>query len=432
MNTKKQIRTVFTLAAVAMAIFAATIPPTQAALVIYEPFDYAAGDIDGSQTGGTGFSNSGWTTSGTTQLHSVITPGLTFTGLPTQGNALRRNDRQGNSETHRPISAASQTALTADNSTIWFSLLVDTEASYPKGNTLTFLFGTDAIADPGATTPTITGGGEGLGISFLMNNSGASLTALVVDGGTSSRSTGSIGPFLGNDLLFIAGRIDWAANGNNDMLNLYNIADPAAALPAPFATMTAVLDQSLFDTLAISDKQRAVVDEIRFGTTFADVMGVSDPNLPSVDAGVDMITWSGEPIPVDPNIVEAEGSDWTNLTYAWRAEPNGIGDPNLAVEIVDADKEDALVTITKTVPTGDATVVTLTLAVNNQGRIEPPVADSMTIDVYDDSCLAAEAAGMLVLDPTDIDRNCTTNFKDFAVMATTWLGDYTLAAPEPK
>ena len=54
-------------------------------------------------------------------------------------------------------------------------------------------------------------------------------------------------------------------------MTVYSIADPTAALPAPFATMTADLDQSLFDSLAIGDKQRAVVDEIRFGDTAADV-----------------------------------------------------------------------------------------------------------------------------------------------------------------
>jgi len=31
----------------------------------------------------------------------------------------------------------------------------------------------------------------------------------------------------------------------------------------------------------------------------------------------------------------------------------------------------------------------MTLAVNNAGRLEPPVKDIMTIDVYDDGCKAA-------------------------------------------
>ena len=116
--------------------------------IIYEPFDYAEGIIDGSQAGGTGLSATGWATSGSDFYQSVITPGLDFPGLETQGNALRREDRVGASEAHRGILESSQTALTADNSTIWFSLLLDTETSYTKANNLTLLFGTDAITVP--------------------------------------------------------------------------------------------------------------------------------------------------------------------------------------------------------------------------------------------------------------------------------------------
>jgi len=155
-------------------------------------------------------------------------------------------------------------------------------------------------------------------------------------------------------------------------------------------------------------------------------LGSADPNSPTVDAGDDMITWSGQGVLLDPNIVEAPGSDWTSLTYLWTAVPAD------GVEFSDPDALAPTVTITKTAPTGDATVVTMTLAVNNEGRVEPPVTDTMTIDVYDDACLAAKAVGPVELDPTDIDGNCITNFADFAVMATTWLDDYTLIAPEPK
>ncbi len=154
------------------------------------------------------------------------------------------------------------------------------------------------------------------------------------------------------------------------------------------------------------------------------IVGQTDPNLPSVDAGNDWITWSGEPVALDPNVVEKEGSDWTDLTYAWSADPND------GVEFSDPDALAPTVTITKA--TDNPSIVTLTLAVNNEGRLEPPVTDSMTIDVYDDSCLAAVDLGLAVFDPTDLDENCITNFADFAVMATTWLDDYALTGPEPK
>ncbi len=163
------------------------------------------------------------------------------------------------------------------------------------------------------------------------------------------------------------------------------------------------------------------------------ILTADDPTAPDVYAGDDMITWSGEPVTMDPNVVNNDSNEpQGTLTYLWTAEPKGIGDPNLDVAITDADQEDpnASVTITKTAPTGDATVVTMTLAVTLPGK--DPVKDTMTIDVYDDACLAAEAVGTLVIDPTDLDGNCITNFEDFALMAITWLDDYTLTGPVAK
>jgi hypothetical protein len=156
----------------------------------------------------------------------------------------------------------------------------------------------------------------------------------------------------------------------------------------------------------------------------------ADPNLPSVDAGPDMISWSGAMVALDPNVVNNDTTEpQGTLTYLWTAEPNGIGDPNLDVAITGADTENASITITKTA-TGDVTVVTMTLAVTLEGK--EPVTDSMTIDVYDDSCLAAKAVGLAEIDPTDFDENCITNFADFAVLAATWLDDYALTGPVAK
>ncbi len=149
-----------------------------------------------------------------------------------------------------------------------------------------------------------------------------------------------------------------------------------------------------------------------------------DANIPSVDAGRDVITWSGEPVTLDPNVVVKQGSGWTDLTYAWSAEPSE------GVEFSDPDALAPAVTITKT--TDNPSVVTLTLGVNKEGRTEPPVTDAMTVELYDDSCLAAKAVGSLELDPTDIDGNCITVFGDFALMAVAWLDDYALTEPVAK
>ena len=164
-----------------------------------------------------------------------------------------------------------------------------------------------------------------------------------------------------------------------------------------------------------------------------ELTGIIDPNAPSVYAGIDMITWSGQVVELDPNIVEKTGSDWTNLTYLWTAEPNGIGDPDLDVAITNADTENASVTITKTAPTGDATVVTMTLAVNAESREgEDPVTDFMTIDVYDDACTAAIGKGLAADNPTDFNENCITDFGDVAMLAAKWLTDHAFTEPVAK
>jgi hypothetical protein len=52
--------------------------------------------------------------------------------------------------------------------------------------------------------------------------------------------------------------------------------------------------------------------------------------------------------------------------------------------------------------------------------------------VYDDNCEAAKGVGPVAFDPGDLDENCITNLKDFAVLAIAWLDDYTITAPVPK
>jgi len=147
------------------------------------------------------------------------------------------------------------------------------------------------------------------------------------------------------------------------------------------------------------------------------------PPLYSVDAGNDMITWSGEPVQLDPNVVNNDPCDpQADLTYAWSADPDD------GVEFSDPNALAPTVTITKA--TDNPSTVTLTLAVHD--GVHPTVTDTMTIDVYDDACKAAIGKGLAADNPADFDGNCITNFEDFAVMATKWLNDTRLTAPVLK
>jgi len=160
---------------------------------------------------------------------------------------------------------------------------------------------------------------------------------------------------------------------------------------------------------------------------------VCDTTAPTVDAGDDMITWSGEPVTLNPTVVN-NSDPYTALTYAWSAAPVagvtvGFSDPDNPANPNPSKVEAPIVTITKTA-LGDAVTVTLTLAVNNAGRLGPDVLNTMTIDVYDDACLAARFGVDLAADnPTDLDGNCITDLNDFAEMAKKWLNDKSLTEP---
>jgi hypothetical protein len=169
------------------------------------------------------------------------------------------------------------------------------------------------------------------------------------------------------------------------------------------------------------DSNNSITDEIRFGNTFTDVVGNTnvDPTLPHVDAGDDMVTWSGEPVQLDPNIVDNGTSP---LFYAWSADPTD------GVEFSPIDVPDPTVIIAKA--TNNPSTVTLTLAVSDVVH-QTPVIDIMTIDVYDDACKAANANGMHEYDLTDLNQDCITDFEDFALMATAWLYDYTITEAQP-
>ncbi len=72
----------------------------------------------------------------------------------------------------------------------------------------------------------------------------------------------------------------------------------------------------------------------------------------------------------------------------------------------------------------------MTLAVNKEGIGQKK--DSMTIDVYDDACVAALDLGLATIDTTDFDGHCISNLADFAVMAATWLDNYEPTGPVVK
>lgn len=152
-----------------------------------------------------------------------------------------------------------------------------------------------------------------------------------------------------------------------------------------------------------------------------------DPALPDVEAGSDWITWSGEPVVLDN--VEVVNNLSSALTYSWSASPSDgvIFTPNDGGDGSTSSVMAPTVTIAK--PVGDPITVTLTLAANNIGSGNPDEIDTMQIDVYDNSCLAALSLGPVAFDSTDFNNDCLTNIEDLAELAFKWLVDYRLTEP---
>lgn len=144
---------------------------------------------------------------------------------------------------------------------------------------------------------------------------------------------------------------------------------------------------------------------------------IQDPSSdPVVDAGVDMITWSGRYVQLTPNVIN---NGAPSLTYAWSANP--------ATGVDFAGGENTLapaVTITK--PTSNPSVVTLTLNVNG-------IEDTMSIDVYDNACKAGRIGLGRPKDTTDIaGDDCLTDLLDLAAIAEAWLNNSSLETPVAK
>ena len=302
MGCTSRSRASLTLSDVAMVAVAFT--TSARAQVLYEGFDYSAGDIDGTQTGGVGFGATGWITSNISNSNSydVFNSGLTFTGLPTAGLSVTRPSAPGGAEMHRPISALSQAALTGDNTTIWFSVLMNDREFAGRHSQGSIVLGSGPFTGPFANSsvPPVMAGGEAFGVGFDGTPGNVlEVAGLAIDDGVSTFSADKLpdpdDSSGGNTTYLIAGKIDWAPNGTDDTLRLFNIADPLAAPPADgdaFATMLADLDQSMFDTIAIGDAQIAIFDEIRFATTFEEAVGRAAPAPEAVPEPASVAIWS--------------------------------------------------------------------------------------------------------------------------------------------
>ncbi len=315
MTKPNRVSSLAALAAMALALLDLTPTAAYAELLVEEQFIYDLQSLIDGQDGGSGFDGP-WRASKSHGRDYVMQfEGLTFTDanfdeLPVDGNSLSRFGSAGRAEAHRLLSSAAQAALTGDDTTIWFSVLVAAPSAHRWGS---FHFGTYRFSTQGMPVlgdgdddrnpPYTPQEGEGFGFTLMTADSGAgdgTINALAFD--DSSSPIVAAGTFTQpiqpgathHDVSLIAGKIKWRPDGTPDELYLFNVTDLSVE-PAEEEAIASIidvdLDQSAFNAVAVWDTNNTIFDEIRFGTTFLDVVGVTVcPGRLSASGGADGVT----------------------------------------------------------------------------------------------------------------------------------------------
>lgn len=251
-------------AALAAALF---VSPAQAALVIYEPFANSDPSLTGNP-GGTGLTGNWNATAG----WDVLAGSLSYGSLPTSGNQVRTDSGGAASIGIGPALASA--GLLNDGATLWFSVILTTTPDIGTNPDAGFSIGTDGLS--GSNNIPMSNSGSGAGFTVKQGQ----IRATTWTAGTGGRDNTAAGsePATAATTYLIVGELIWNANPlNNDTLNIY-LPDTSLAKGTVKATRSVVLNQLLFDTISYgqkADSQPGFFDEIRFGSSFNDVIGVS-------------------------------------------------------------------------------------------------------------------------------------------------------------
>ncbi len=290
----------------------------QAAPAIYEPFNYPVYSGEGDPDPNTVPLNGlGGTTEvgldGTWNAHSqslVVADSLTYGDLPTSGGSVGQlayySNRYGGTRTVNAAALASN-GLLNDGATLWFSL----EMGYGRNSagtpanlsnaTLAFALANNQFSGGNYAYQILDEGeqlGQGLGVNLgKPNGNGQPMAALYRDQsfGTSGFAGAVFGDFSGTALandehgLFIAKIVWGATSGDLDTIDIYQ-PDVDLVLPdSPISTLQVTVDQSTFDVITWHYGDPMVMDEIRFGATYEDVLG-NPPPPPVLTLRVDPVT----------------------------------------------------------------------------------------------------------------------------------------------
>jgi hypothetical protein len=241
----------------------------QAAAVIYEPFAGDPGDING-QAAGAGLDGNWTRYEGALE---AVEGSLSYGSLATSGNHLSIAPSSRRGAFASTGSTLSDAGLLDHGESLWFSFVVASPTVPSTNDNLYLVLGTDTINAGGNK---MNNSGNGIGVKFDRSKW---VKACAFSGGVKSEENLQTVVIAPDETKLIVGEIIWGADGASaDTLNIYLPGTDLALPGSVHSTHTAVLDQSAFGKVIVAGKnQQPMIDEIRFGATYADVTPVPEP-----------------------------------------------------------------------------------------------------------------------------------------------------------
>ncbi len=220
-------------------------PSARAALLAYEPFDYPAGEDIFTKNGG-----SGWTSSWTymsSRPGTISSPGLSHPSLATLGNALQTPAVSVSTEP--AVFVRGLPTFGADDTTLYLSFLLRPDASYGYY------------------------GGVNLGGLFIGKSGGVSDTTYGLEG--------PLGDVVKSDTDVVTGTTVWLVvraqfKAGHDLFELF-VNPPTSGLPPVPSATKSNHDAGTADYFLVNNAGGFTTDEIRIGTSYADVAPVPEP-----------------------------------------------------------------------------------------------------------------------------------------------------------
>lgn len=248
-------RIIAQLALIVVASLAAVSPSAKADLIAYEGFDPTDGyvanvNVDTVSSGGFGW-NGNWVDQpgGNGSEARTQSPGMTFTGLPTGGDLKMESQAQ---DIRRSVVA---TPFGASDTTVWLSYLVQVSG-----------YGTHTFALRDGTTSVLT--------MTAPNNS----TYKLANTNTTADSGINVGNRTGVIRLVVV-KVDYAAGNDTAQMWVFNsgaLPDKEASLPTAHAAVSDT-DFQFEGIYLVGGYGGFYADEIRFATTYAEVIGKTIP-----------------------------------------------------------------------------------------------------------------------------------------------------------